>query len=306
MTWFFIALIAPILWSLVNFADKFLLSEESENSSVGSLMIFSTFAGVIVVMFAPFFTTELFAISAINALILIVVGFLAALAIMLYLYALDAGETSVVVPFFQLIPVFAYFFAYVILGETLTTHQVIGAIVVVIGAAILSIEFHEEGGLRVRGKIALLMLGSSIIFALYETIFKVVAVDEGFIVSTFWEHVGLLLFGTILFVFFKKFRGDFLSLFRQKRKRVRILGINVGSEILTLAGNVFTNYALLLAPVALVLVVSSYQPVFVLIIGVLLTLFFPKIASEKLTAKHLLHKVFSLAVILIGTYMLFI
>ncbi len=130
MTWFIIAIIAPFLWSIVNHADKYLLSKHESESSVGSLMIFSTFAGIVVVIFAPLFTDSL-AIPLYQAGVLILSGILAASGIMMYLYALEHEETSMVVPFMQLIPVFGYIFAYLILGETLTSNQIIASLIII-------------------------------------------------------------------------------------------------------------------------------------------------------------------------------
>lgn len=304
MTWFFIALGAPFLWSIVNHVDKYLLSKHSTNSSVGSLMIFSTFAGIIVVAIAPFFSDSIFLLGLVSTVTLLSAGMIAALSITFYLYALDEEEASIVVPLMQLIPVFGYLFGYLFLGETLTTQQIIAFGIIVFGSVILSLDLVEENKYKIKIKVLMLMIGCTVLFALYETMFKFVAVDVGFVEATFWEHLGLLTYGIILFSFFPKFRNGFKLIVTQKSKRIEILGLNIGSEILTIIGNVLTNYALLLAPIVLVLLVGSFQPVFVFTIGILLTIFFPRISEENITSKHLIHKAFSILIILLGTYLL--
>jgi hypothetical protein len=67
---------------------------------------------------------------------------------------------------------------------------------------------------------------------------------------------------------------------------------------------VLTAFAFTLAPVSLVLVVSGYQPLFVLILGVLITMFFPTLQKEKIGAKFLVYKIIAIALILIGGYFL--
>lgn len=304
--WFFIALIAPFLWSIVNHADKYLLSKHSTNSTIGSLMIFSTFAGVIVLFVSPFYVVDIFNISLIHALTLILVGLIIALSIMLYLFALNEDETSLVVPFTQLIPVFGYFFGYLFLGETLSSLQMSGVAIIIVGAGILSLEFEEESGLRIKKRLICYMIGMTILAALCDTVFKFIAVDAGFWKSAFWEHIGLILFGCILYIFFKRYRQDFIKIFNYGKNKYEIISINIISEILTLIGNLLTHYALLLAPVALVLVVSSYQPAFVFMWGIILTLFLPHLATEKISKKHLLHKIASIGIIFVGSYLLFI
>ena len=60
----------------------------------------------------------------------------------------------------------------------------------------------------------------------------------------------------------------------------------------------------MLAPIALVLLVDSFQPIFALIIGIILTMFFPKIVKEKLIAKSLLQKIIAISITLFGSYIL--
>ncbi len=306
MTWFFIAIIAPLLWSIANHVDKYLLSKHATRSSVGSLMIFSTFAGALVLLIVPFFADSIFNLPLRDACILIIAGFLAAISITFYLSALKREEATIVVPLMQLIPLFGCLFSFIILGETLSHIQLIAFVIIIAGAFILSLEFIEEEQLRIKTSVLLLMTGCSVFFALYETLFKFVALDIGFAQSTFWEHCGILLYGIILFSFYPKYRNEFKLVLTRKRKRFEIISINVIAEILTLIGNVVTNYALLLAPVALIQLTSAYQPVFAFIIGVLLTLFLPHISTEKIGAKHLVHKTLSIAVILFGSYLLLI
>ena len=84
----------------------------------------------------------------------------------------------------------------------------------------------------------------------------------------------------------------------------KIISLNIGSESLTIIGNVATNFALIIAPVALVLTVSGIQPLFVFIIGVLLTVFLPKIYTERISKKHLVQKIISIFIIIIGSILI--
>jgi flagellar biosynthesis protein FliQ len=61
----------------------------------------------------------------------------------------------------------------------------------------------------------------------------------------------------------------------------------------------------MLAPVALVLLTDSFQSIFALVIGVLLTIFFPKISIEKIQAKYIWPKIIAICITGIGTYLLF-
>jgi drug/metabolite transporter (DMT)-like permease len=241
--------------------------------------------------------------SLTDVLILLFVGVLSALAFYFYLRALNIEESSVVVPLLQLIPIFAYFLSYLILGETLTRLQIMAAAIVIIGIAILSLEFDIDNKIKLKRKVLYLVAGSSFLFALHDTLFKAVALEGNFTTSIFWQYAGLTLVGIFVFIFSPTYRLQFFNMFKHNKK----LGIslNIGSEVLYAVGNIVNNFATLLAPVALVLVVSSSQPLFVFIGGTILTLFLPSIATERILLKNLIQKLLSISIILIGSYLLY-
>jgi hypothetical protein len=69
------------------------------------------------------------------------------------------------------------------------------------------------------------------------------------------------------------YRRDFLGLFKQQK--VTVVGLTALSKILFSVSEAVTLYATLLAPVALVLLVNSFQPLFAFTFGIMLTLFLP-------------------------------
>jgi len=76
------------------------------------------------------------------------------------------------------------------------------------------------------------------------------------------------------------YRRDFLGLLKQQK--VTVVGLIALSETLLSVSAAITLYATLLAPVALVLLVNSFQPLFVFALGIALTLLFPRVAKESL------------------------
>lgn len=299
--WLTIALIAPFLWAIVNHADKYLLSKYFKNNGgVGPLMIFSTLFGAVVLPIALFIEPQIFNISLHDVLILIGAGILSAIAIASYLFALEIEEATIVVPFWQTIPIFGYIIGYFLFDEVFTGKQMLAGLAILFGALILVIDFRSIG--KIKTRIAILMLFSSLVFALYEAMFRYVALEENFWVSVFWEHIGLVILGLFLFAAFKSYRKGFLDILKSNSRP--IISLNIGSEALTIIGNIIMNYALLLAPLAMVLLISSYQPVFVFAIGIALTFFFPKIHQEKMGRVELVQKIVAIAIMCIGSYYL--
>ena len=108
--------------------------------------------------------------------------------------------------------------------------------------------------------------------------------------------------GLTLLVCVPRYRGDFLGLFKpQKIAAVGLIGL---SKTLFSVSEAVTLYATLLAPVALVLLVHSFQPLFVLGLGIVLTLFFPRVARELLGRRKLLQKGLAIGLMLVGGYLI--
>jgi len=302
--WFFLALIAPILWSVINHVDKYILSKYQGGRGVGALLIFSSLSSVIVLPFlAIFYRSRIFSISVLDFFVLLLVGFMSAAAFYFYLKAMDVDEASVVIPLFQFDPVFGYILSFLILGELLNISQVMASVLILTGIILLSLEIDADNKFRLKKKVLSLVITASFLFALSGVLFKKLALIDSFWISIFWQYTGLTIFGFVVLTFSKKFRDDFLAMVTAPH--YKMLSLNIVSEVLYILGALANNFALLIAPVALVFVVNSYQPLFVFMAGVLFTIFLPSFASEKISRKHFFHKLISIIIILIGSYMLY-
>ena len=124
MYWLPIALIAPIVWAIVNHIDKYLLELYFQSKNVGSLFIYSSLTGILLAGVALFFEPAVFVVSFGNIVVLLSIGILIGAAILAYLCALAKEEATLVAPIFQLIPFFGYVLAFFILGESLAMVQI--------------------------------------------------------------------------------------------------------------------------------------------------------------------------------------
>jgi uncharacterized membrane protein len=300
MSWFFIALCAPFLLACANHNDKFLLSRYLQEKNIGSVVIFSSlFSGVAmaIVLFIQPGSNEA---SLVQGSALVATGILSVLAAVCYLHALDIDEASFVTPFYQTAPIFAYFFGYFVLGETITIIQGLGSLVIIVGALILSLEFGRRG-IRFKRNVVALMLVASVLSAINGVIFKLIALDTGFWVSLFWGFTGQVMAGLTLLGCVPSYRRDFLGLFKQQKAAVGLIAL---SRTLFSVSEGITLYATLLAPVALVLVVNSFQALFVFALGIVLTLLLPWVAKESLGHTKLLQKGLGIGLMLIGGYLI--
>jgi len=297
MSWFLIALIGPILYAIANHTDKYLIEKYLKGGAVGSLIIFSSIFSIVAVPVVLLIHPSVFGVDVFHGIILTINGMLVVLAVLCYFYALKKDEVSYVVPFYQTIPIFGFILGYLILGETISVIQAIASVVIILGALVLSFELGDK--IRFKKEVVLLMLTASILYAINSVVFKSIALNDGFWLSTFWSLIGKIILGVIFFVFIKTYRFQFIEMI--KENKIVVLGLNSLSETMFIIAESVTGYATLLAPLVLVLLVNSFQPLFVFVIGVLLTLFLPKISQESLSKKNLIQKVIGIGLIIVGT-----
>jgi drug/metabolite transporter (DMT)-like permease len=300
MSWFFIALVAPLLWALTNFIDKALIQRfVSRDLGVWVLSLYSALFSFLVAPIVLIFNHNVLDIPVYYAIMLIAAGCVEVASIYLYLNALRKEDTSTVVPIFQTIPIFGLIFGFFILGEELTGNQILAIFGVMLGAILLTLEFSEDRRIRTRWIPLLLMLGASLCFALYDALFKYVALIESFWTAVFWQHVGVALLGIIFLSSKKKYRVNFIANIRQHGGKV--LGLNALNEGLYTMGVMVYSFALLLAPIALVATTNAYQPLFVFIIGLFFTLFLPGVLSEKLSLRHIVQKLVAIFIVIVSS-----
>jgi drug/metabolite transporter (DMT)-like permease len=306
MNWFWIALVAPILWSFVNHTDKYILSKKMAGSGVRALFVFSAVFAVVVVPFS--YIKSDYNVTTLPfeyVLVLIAGGLIGGIAFLFYLKSLENEDVSLAVTLFQLNPVWGYFLGLLILGEQLSINQIVASLVIMLGIFIISLDFEELKLKRIsiKSRVLLFSLTASFLFALQDTVFKWVAINDAFWFANFWQYLGLFLTGTFFYFFRRKYRESFHLLVKKNNKKV--ISLASFSELLFLVGSISSNFAMLLAPVSLVLLVNSYQPVFVFIVSLLLAYFLPRFSMERLSAGHIIHKTLSIIIVLLGSYLLY-
>ena len=301
-TWFLLGLVGPFLYALTNHIDKHLLRTYFKEDGVLTLIMYSAMLALCVVPIAFIFDSSVLGMGTENMLVLAGVAVLDVILLWAYLSALNEDEPTVVIIFYSLVPVLGLLFGYLILGETISSMQLAAMAIVIAGATIITVEFVSGGSFRLKWKTTGYMLIACTCWALETTVFKMVALEESVWRSLFWECLMLGAFGVGIFVLSRKYRNAFLKQFRKNSKSV--VSLNVLNEGLYTVGNIAVAFAAMLAPVALILLLNAFQPIFVMAIGVGLAIFFPKFATEKATRHQVIQRLVAIAVTGVGTYIL--
>lgn len=301
MNWFLIALIAPALWSISNHLDKYLLGKYFHGGGIGALMIFSSLIGFFIAPIIYVFFPEVINIDWNFGLLVMANGFLYVLGFLPYFYALQKDEASVVVPLFQTIPVFSYILGLIFLNEVLAVKQILASLLIIGGAFWLSMDLNN-GKIKLKQDVFWLMFLTSFFVALNGLIFKYVAIRSDFWTTSFWEYLGMAMLAIVLYSFVPSYRKQFRYI--MQTNKVPVLGLNGFNEVVNIVAKFCMNFATLLAPLALVWVVNGFQPFFVFVYGIFLTVFFPKLGEENITRKILVQKLTAIVVMFLGTILI--
>ena len=298
--WLLYAFSGPVMWALSTHIDKFLVDKYFRDSDTAVLMVFTALLGVIALPVIWLFEPKVMALSAIAIGVMTLSGILYMGAMLFYLRAIQTEAASVVAPLFQANTLFTFALGVIVLHEVPRWPQLVGAALIVIGALGLSLdkEMHLSS---FKPRLVLLMLAATFAVALSSVVFKFFAVQDEFWSTIFWTFVGEGLFGAAILAI-PKYRRQFSVLFR--RNPGAVIGVNAANELINLGGGLGVRYASLLAPVALVSAISATTTFFVFLFSILLTLFFPKLGHEDLSARNVVQKAVGGLLIMAGVALL--
>lgn len=302
MPWIIFAILGAFFWALVHHLDKLLLTKFSAQHGVGTVFIFSSLFPILALPIIAFLEPNVFLLSPHATMVLIVAGVLGGVASLLYFNALEKEETTIVISMFQLLPLFGYILGMIFLDEYLSFIQVLGALIIIGGATLLSLEFIEEKHVHIRTTMVVLVSASAFLYASADVLYKSAGIQTSYLTAVFWFFVGSIVCGFGALIAVKSFRENFFATIKERRSS--LIPLNILNELFQTASVLCLTYALLLAPVALVLSVDAYQPIFVFFLGVFLTFFFPKLATEKLSTRELLQKVIAIGMTVVGVLLI--
>ena len=299
-----LAIFASFLWALTNHIDKFLINGIDESgSSIKTLLVFSTLVAWIVLLPVWLIICKFDVnISNISLICILSASVIYILASYFYFKALEKNDASIVVIIFQLIPVFSYILALMFFKENLALKQIIGSIVIILSAVLISIDFEEKNN-KSRWFVLILMALSSLFFAVNFFLFDIWIRNSSYNSCAFWFQIGLLMQG-IIFICIKSYRTTFLKAIKDNGKKY--FSLNILNEAINLIGNLLVNFANLTIPLALANVLNGFQGWFTFILGAIGVRFLPKYFKENMSKKVVIQKVSCIILSIIGLIIMFI
>ncbi len=291
MSWFYLALLVPIIYAVLNLIDDNLLHYVYEGPYMAA-SIAGVFGSLPLVSLA-FLHTHTIPLRL--ASMAIAAGFLTALYLFFYFKALDVEQPSVVIALFGLVPATLPFLSHWFLNEQLTSLEITGFVVVLAASFLLALTDVK----KFKFSAALVPVVSAVVLIdILSLLSKHVYDNTQFYPAYMYFSSGLGLGGIyfLLIMIFNKTVKQFKTL---KGSLLKVIPILLVAEVTALAAEFTLNLAISRGPLSVVKVIEGTQPMFVLLIAMILYPLAPKLFREA-AEKGKARKLFLMGVILIG------
>ncbi len=304
MHWLILAaVVAPLLFAVVNFIDSYLTKKIATVYSLFSFSgLFTFVVAIVIAIYAAFAGIGLgLPIHSIELIILSGAFFMLMLYWYLKAFFTEDSEVSSVIPWFQFISVFALLFGYIFLGEIPTANVIIPIILIIIGAIILSIDFRSNLKFRKESKWA---LGAAIAMAASTVAFKagVGPQEIPFATTFFWMNIGTGVTTLIVFILSSNVRRELRDLI--KNNGAKVLKLSILNEVLNALALGAISLAALQTIVSKVYAFGSFQTIYSFVLGVIGTIFLPKYVQEDLSKRNVVPKIIAIILVVAGGFLI--
>lgn len=222
-----------------------------------------------------------------------------------YYKILKEVDTSIVTAMFSLGKITMPILAYFLVGEKLSVIQYLSFFVIIFANIALNYDFSkrlkEEKSEKAKKNLSsttifFWMLFISILFSLLSVLTKRVLFHLDWITLRFWSSLFTFLL-SFLIIFLPSAKQDIRNSFPIFRKNFKVF---FSMEFLTQLGGVCSIVALTTMPVVVLTSIGSTQPIFVLLLGIILNKFFGDKFKEQTGRREVLKKLICFLIILIG------
>lgn len=292
MNWFYLALSSTILFCFGNIFAKFILSKYLKNSLFYLffyLFFLIPFYVVAFIFFVPLSFSNF-------SLLAILASFFLYLSVYFNYKVYITEEVSRIISLGYTEVIFVLLLSTIFLGEIFTLEKYIGIFLVTIGA--ISISFKR--GLKLRKGVLFILL-SSVFFSIYVVLSKYSLNFINFLEFYFWSNlIGLSI---IQIPIFFKYKEGFLKTIKGLNKKIFILFLLQG--LLNMSVFIFLYLpALSLGKASLVSAVDASRPLFILLITVVLSIFFPYVIKEEIKKSVIFLKLAASFLIILGVFLI--
>ena len=279
MTWLIFSFLSAFTFSVVTVMDKVIISKHVSSAKVFILGLGITQTAMGFYVF-PWLISHY---PLIPSLIAVLSGIVCGIYLIIMFMAMESQDVSRLIPVVSTYPIFVAFLSYVFLGESIGVYVWLSIILTVSGAVMVSLGPSQSGRPSTSMLLMVLLFFASMCFGLSQFLAKIIVDD-----MELWPQFMLRGLGVGIASFFVIFFPGVKTGFFQLVKTPKSFLLFFFSEgVLAFAAIAFFYFAIYAGEVYLVSTVMSSRPVFVFFLGIILSLPFIKILSERLEGKAL-------------------
>jgi len=299
ISWLLVIVVAYFFFALSAFGDKVILAGPPNPKSytfyVGLLGILAVLAIPFVGLAVP--SSSLFFWIALDAIVF-------ALGIYFGFSAVENFEVSkVAVTIGATQPIFIFFISWIFFGyQGLGFLSFLAFALLFLGSVIISFDKKIELDRRYFK----FTLFASLLYSFDYVLSKLIYTDISFAHGFIWRCI--FIFIAVLFMLlWKSNRKEIFKKQGSKASREKLKKIFLATQACGGAASILQSFAISLAPIAFLPIANSMrglQYVFLFVITVFISYFFPRILKEKISGRIVLRKTFSMILILAGLALL--
>jgi drug/metabolite transporter (DMT)-like permease len=295
MSWFYLALLAPLIYAVVNLIDDNMLRHVYKSPHIGAI-VSGLFGGLplLSLFFLPVQGIGLqFAAAATLA------GFLTTVFLYCYFVALDKESPSVVVAFLGAAPILLGALSFALLGERLTQSEIVGAGIVIVASGLL---VTNRGDRTHFSKSLPSLLAATLLLSVISVLLKY-AYNGAVFYPVYLTFCAGMMLGGVYFWLVLFYAKQTKTTKRLKKSLKKFFVLFLITELLGIAAEFTMSLAISRGPVTAVRTMEGIQPVYILLISVLLYPFYPKLFRE-VSEGRIAYKLALVSFIVAGLYLL--
>ncbi len=293
--WIAYSLLGALLWAIASIVDKYVLTKLIKNLYVLIIILWIIW---LIVWIVIIFYKSIEILPYFELFLTLITWIFSTLTAITYFKALQTDqEVSRLVPIFYTTPIFVWLFAFIFLWEIFENINTYYWILLLVIWAVL-INYKQWIWFKFDKSVFFILL-SVWCYSVTQVITKYLLE-----ISDFWTIFAHIRITSFIFVipFIIIHFNDFKQLLFQKSKKPLVLTFL--NEWWNLLGYLFITLASSIWSVTLVNAMISIQPMFVLIIAVFLSIFYPKIIKEELWKWILSLKIISILIIIMWAFLI--
>lgn len=299
MNWIFLSCLPPLFYALSNVMDQYIARDYFKGSVTG-FFIFSGLASAPFLIGTAILFPQVFTIPLITMFLLMMLGCLIICAIWPYILALQQDDGSIAVPIFQTIPVFVLIMSWLFLGETMSLKEMGGGFLIVLSAVAVMLDLNKK---IFRLKTFLLMLLSSLLWAVIMIAWRIFAQTTDPVTIVFWEMMALLAITVAVLCLHQGLRQNTMIVMKNSRG-MAYYGSFI-QQTTDIGAGISMAAALAVAPsVTMVALIGGLQPFFIILFCGVAALFRPDIYDQLGFNRHLTQKIICATFLLFGLWIL--